>query len=241
MLRRILLGFLVVAASFGFWQLRTHAREKAAENAAIEQQVRFGKPFSEALVAFQQKRYVDAEAILTGLLPEVERDSPNSAREADVLHGLGAVTHLQHREQEAEGYYKRAIEIRRKILEADNPDLVSSLSGLTKALIGEGRDADAVPYSRELLTIYRQHRAIYRSDYPMCAYNIAVSPGERYRTGEAQALLQEAVDNFERYEGANSLHLALAANGLGDFYEWQRKYPEAEALYRRRWRFGKLK
>jgi hypothetical protein len=75
---RVLLGLLslavVCAAIFGFFTLRDRARHKAE----IDRMLRFAIPYNQAIVAFQQNRYTDAEAILTGLLPELERDSPDS-------------------------------------------------------------------------------------------------------------------------------------------------------------------
>jgi hypothetical protein len=39
---------------------------------------------------------------------------------ASILHGLGAVTYLQHRAAVAAAYYKRAVEIRKKLLKLDD-------------------------------------------------------------------------------------------------------------------------
>jgi len=88
------------------------------------------------------------------------------------LHGLGAVTYLQHRDSEAAAYYKRAVEIRKKLLKPDDPELVSSLSGLAQALRDEGHDAEADRYYRETLLIYREHPEIYRGDYAMYLLNV---------------------------------------------------------------------
>jgi hypothetical protein len=123
------LAFLLVLGSLTLWK-------RAQDRAVLEQEARFSKPLSDALVAFQQKRYVDAEAVLSGLLLETERDSPDSIHLASVLHGLGAVTYLQHRDTEAAAYYKRAVEIRKKLLKPDDPELLSSLCGLALSIAG---------------------------------------------------------------------------------------------------------
>jgi Tetratricopeptide repeat len=102
-------------------------RNRAQAEEALEREARFETPFSASLVAFQQKRYVDAEAILSGLLPEAQRDSLGSLNFANVLLGLGAVNHLQHRVAQAARYYKQAIEIRSKLLKPDDPELPSPL------------------------------------------------------------------------------------------------------------------
>ena len=227
--QKILLGFLALALGLGSFALWKRAQDRAA----LDREARFSNPFSDSLVAFQQKRYLDAEAILSGLLQETERESPGSAHQASVLHGLGAVTHLQHRDTEAEAYYKRALEIRKKLLKPDDPELVSSLSGLAQAPRDEGHDADADQYFREALAIYRQHPEIYPGDYSMYLLNVGDFALRRHRLEEAQNLLAEAVANFEKYEGAGSRHLALASTSLAEVYEDEGKYSESEALYRK--------
>jgi tetratricopeptide (TPR) repeat protein len=226
---RILLGFLSLALGLGSLALWKRAQDKAA----LEREARFSKPFSDSLLAFQQKRYVDAEAILTGLLQETERDSPGSIHQASVLHGLGAVTYLQHRDSEAAAYYKRAVEIRKKLLKPDDPESISSLSGLAQALRDKGDDTEADQFYRETLVIYRQHPEIYRGDYAMYLLNVGDFAFKRHRLEEAQNLLTEAVANFEKYEGTGSPHLALASTSLAEVYEEEGKYSESEALYRR--------
>jgi tetratricopeptide (TPR) repeat protein len=226
---RVLLSFLVfllVLGSLTLWK-------RAQGRAVLEHEAQFSKPLSDALVAFQQKRYVDAEAMLSGLLAETERDSPDSIHLASVLHGLGAVTYLQHRDSEAEAYYKRAVEIRKRLLKPDDPELLSSLCGLAQALRDEGNSAEADQYNREILAIYQQHPEMHRGDYGMYLLNVGVFASRRHRLEEAQRLLAEAEANFERFEGARSQHAALASTSLAEVYEHEGKYSESEALYRK--------
>jgi tetratricopeptide (TPR) repeat protein len=225
----ILLALLALALGFGSFALWTDAKDRAA----LEREARFSKPFNDSIEAFQQKRYLDAEAILVGLQSETERDSPNSVNLASVLHGLGAVTHLQHRDVEAESYYKRAVEIRKKLLKPDDPELASSLTGLALALGDEGHDVEADQYNREVIAICRMHPEIYRGSYAMNLLDVGYFDFRRKRLEEAQEFLTEAVTAFEKYEGPASLNLALASTGLAEVYETEGKYPESEASYRK--------
>jgi len=226
---RILLGVLVLAFILGSLALWKRARDRAA----LERDARFSHPLSDALVAFQQKRYVDAEAILSGLLAETERDSPDSLHLASVLHGLGAVTYLQQRNATAAAYYTRAVEIRKQLMKPDDPELISSLCGLAQALREQGNGTAADQYNREILAIYQQHPEIYRRDYAMYLLNVGVFAARRHRLEEAKNLLAEAEANFERFEGAGSRHAALASTSLAEVYEDEGKYSESEALYRK--------
>jgi tetratricopeptide (TPR) repeat protein len=227
---KILLGvLLVLGIGFGSWKLWKDSQEKAAQ----EREARFSKPHDDAMSAFVQKQYIDAEAILTALLNQLQREEPGSAHEAIVLHDLGATAHVQNRNAEAEAFYKRAVEIQKKVLRPDSPDLAFSLAGLGQTLRDEGRDADEDKINRQILAIYRQHPENFPRDFPMCLLNVGEYAANHHNPDEAQNLLAEAVTNFQNSEGPNSLHLALASADLGDVYDSEGKYAESEASYRK--------
>jgi len=227
---KILLGVLLaLGIGFGSWKFWKDSQEKAAQ----EREARFSKPHDDAMNAFVQKRYIDTEAILTALLNQLERDEPGSAHEAIVLHDLGAAAHVQNHKSEAEAFYKRAVEIQKKVLRPDDPDLAFSLAGLGQTLRDDGRDAEENQINREILAIYRQHPENFPRDFPMCLMNVGVFAGRHNHLEQAQGLLAEATANFQKSEGANSLHLALASAELADVYDSQGKYAEAEASYRK--------
>ncbi len=116
--------------------------------------------------AFVEKRYIDAEAILTAMLAQIERDEPGSGHEAIVLHDLGATARVQNRISDAETYYKRAVDIQKKILSPDSPDLAFSLVGLSQTLHDDGREAEVGEIAREILAIFRQHPENFPRDFP---------------------------------------------------------------------------
>jgi len=111
---------------------------------------------------------------------------------------------------EAAAYYKRAVEIRKKLLKPDDPELVSALSGLAQALRDKGDDTEADQYYRETLVIYRQHPEIYRGDYAMYLLNVGDFAFKRHRLEEAQNLLAESRSEFREVRGHQQ-----SAFGLG--------------------------
>jgi tetratricopeptide (TPR) repeat protein len=227
---KILLGvLLVLALGFGSWKYWKDSQEKAAQ----EREARFTKPHEDAMNAFTQKQYIDAEAILAALLNQIEREEPGSAHEAIVLHDLGATAHVQNRNAEAIAFYKRAVEIQKKVLRPDDPDLAFSLAGLGQTLRDEGRVEEEYQIQRQMLAIYRQHPENFPRDFPMCLLNVGEYAADHHNSAEAENLLAEAATNFAKSEGSNSLHLALASVYLGDVYESEGKYAESEASYRK--------
>ena len=113
---------------------------------------------------------------LTGLYPSSER----------LAWSRGGDVSTAPRYQAA-AYYKRAVQIRKKLLKPDDRELVSSLCGLAQALREEGNSTEADQYNREILAIYQQHPEIYRGDYAMYLLNVGVFALRRHRLEEAQA------------------------------------------------------
>jgi tetratricopeptide (TPR) repeat protein len=223
---KVIVPLLAVAVGFGGYTLWSQAKDRAA----LEKEKRFVNPYNESIAAFQQKRYTDAEAILTGMLPELEKDSPGSANLGSVYHGLGAVTHLQHRNAEADGYYRKAVAIRTKVLASDDPELASSLSGLCQTLHDEDLEADADAYDRQALAIYRAAPGKYRNEFATTLFNIGDFAMRQHHNEEAESLLKEAADNYEKFGTAKSTNLALADARLGSLYIDEKRYSEAEAV-----------
>jgi tetratricopeptide (TPR) repeat protein len=227
---KILLSILLIlGAGFGSWKLWKNSQEKAAQ----AREAIFTKPHDDAMNAFVEKRYIDAEAILTAMLAQIERDEPGSGHEAIVLHDLGATARVQNRISDAETYYKRAVDIQKKILSPDSPDLAFSLVGLSQTLHDDGREAEVGEIDREILAIFRQHPENFPRDFPMCLLNLGSYAARQQHFEEAENLLAEAEMNFQKSEGANSLHAALASADLAEVYDSEGKYAESEASYRK--------
>ncbi len=218
---KLIVPLVVVAAAAGGYTLWDQAKDRAAR----EREGRFANPY----LAYQEKRYTDAEAIFSGMLPELEKDSPDSANLASVYLGLGAITRIDHRNAEAEAYYRKAVAIRTKV-SPDDPELVSSLNGLCQTLDDEGREADSDVFERQVLTIYRRAPGKYRNDVATTLFDIGDFAMRQHNNQEAESFLKEAVQSYELYGGPKSKYLALAEARLGTLYLDERRYPEADAL-----------
>ena len=96
---KLIVPLVVVAAAAGGYTLWDQAKDRAAR----EREGRFANPYHDGSSPIQEKRYTDAEAIFSGMLPELEKDSPDSANLASVYLGLGAITRIDHRNAEADG------------------------------------------------------------------------------------------------------------------------------------------
>jgi tetratricopeptide (TPR) repeat protein len=222
---KLIVPLLVVAAAAGGYTLWDQAKDRAAH----EREGRFANPYHDGVVAYQEKRYTDAEAIFSGMLPELEKDSPDSANLASVYLGLGTIARIDHRNAEAEAYYRKTVAIRTKV-SPDDPDLISSLNGLCRTLDDEGHEADADVFERQVLAIYRRAPGKYRNDVATTLFNIGDFAMRQHNNQDAESFLKEAVQSYELYGGSKSKSLALAEARLGTLYLDERRYPEADAL-----------
>src|ERR1700722_19630323 len=84
-----------------------------------------------------------------------------------------------------------------------------------------------------MLAIYSQHPNLYHSVRPMLLFNVGIVAGEQNKTDESRTLLEEAVAQFEEYEGPSSPNLAMASTSLAELYSADGRYADSEALYKK--------
>jgi tetratricopeptide (TPR) repeat protein len=115
MLRWILLGILVLAASWEGWTLFHRHREAVqGQREAVR-----SAAYHQATEAFYTQNYAQAEKLITDILPDAEKSYPNERRLAELLSMLGTAYSLDHRDQRAEPILKQALQVYATISPAD--------------------------------------------------------------------------------------------------------------------------
>ena len=115
MQRWILVGILLITASWGGWTLFQRHRE------AVERQ-RFGiwaAAYQRATQSFYGQDYQKAEKFFTDVLPETEQRFPKDRRLAELLSMLGAAYHLDGKSEQAEPILKRDLAVYETISPSD--------------------------------------------------------------------------------------------------------------------------
>ncbi|MFP2931335.1 tetratricopeptide repeat protein [Pyxidicoccus sp. 3LG] len=84
----------------------------------------------------------EKEALL-GLEVSRGRNGPDSLRTPNLLHQLGRIRFSQGRHEDALALHREALEIRERLLGADNPALVTSYNRVGTASLQVGRHAEA--------------------------------------------------------------------------------------------------
>lgn len=134
--------------------------------------------------------------------------------------------------EEAERHLRESLDIRRRVLGAQHPDVARTLTLLADVLVFRGRFEDAQPVVEEALRI---RRAAYAGPHARVAESIGdlgVIYGQRGDFGQAVERLTEAVAMQRELHAGPHPDLAEAINNLAWAYRGANDTATAEPLYR---------
>lgn len=168
-----------------------------------------------ALLFYDQGEYDEAEPIYLELLEQWERyPGVEPANLATALNNLGLLVHDLGRLDEAAGYYRRSLDIKRRIGEGD-ANISTSLHNLATVLLDQKNYREAEPLYLESLEIRRR---IYGEVHPAVAVslnNLGVLYYEDGRGEAAAASLLEALDIWQQTVGKDHPRHAVTAVSYG--------------------------
>ncbi len=119
--------------------------------AASAQETRWDSIMADAVKAYQQADYAQAEKLLLAALKEAEKFGNQDPRLAISLNNLAELYRAQGKYSEAEPLYQRALAIDEKALGPEHPDLATDLNNLAALYYAQGKHAQAEPlYGRAL-------------------------------------------------------------------------------------------
>ncbi len=119
--------------------------------AASDQETRWKSIMVDAVKAYQQADYAEAEKLLLAALKEAEKFGDQDPRLATSLNNLAVLYRTQGKYEQAEPLSQRALAIVEKALGPDHPDVATSLNNLAVLYKTQSRYAQAEPlYQRSL-------------------------------------------------------------------------------------------
>jgi tetratricopeptide (TPR) repeat protein len=184
---------------------------------------------NEAARLYANGQYSEAEKLYRAAL---SLDTGDGLRVAIMAGNLGTLYKHLDRYQEAERAYSQALELRRKLLPPNRPELAYSLNNLADIYRIEGRYWEAHNLTQAAV---RSLEVINPQDpeMPILLSNLGVL--ERYLNHplEAEQLLRSAISSAEQLLGPKTKPVTLALNNLAQVLEDKRDYEGAEALYLR--------
>lgn len=171
-------------------------------------------------------RYAEAESCYKRILPVLEKD-PDEAY-AKALNNYAEVLRYENKLDEAEVFYKKAIEVHKQT----GNDIRTSipLANIGDIYLAKNQPAAAVPYYEQALAFQKKG---FPENSPYIATTVsslgtALSQQGKYDL--AEPLLKQSVAIHKANFGNNHLSVALALNNLGIMYILSHRLAMAEPI-----------
>lgn len=228
MRRWILLGILVITASWGGWMLVQRHRE------AIERdrQTAWNAAFQRATQAFYAGDYAMAEKVFTDILPETEKLHPQDRNLAELLSMLGTSYSMDKKEEQAEPVLKQALQVYAEISPPDSLGAERTEENLAGIYRGREDYASAEHHYSQALSFSDKlpnGPAYERGD---ALLNLGFLRMLQARYPEAEQFLDRSVETLASDSGPWAQRdLASALYRLGGVYAEENRYSEAKQQY----------
>ena len=121
--------------------------------AASAQETRWDSIMADAVKAYQQADYAQAEKLFLAALKEAEQFGEQDPRFAASLNNLAELYRAQGKYAQAEPLYQRALAIWEKALGPEHPNVAAGLSNLAGLYDAQGKYAQAEPLYQRALAI----------------------------------------------------------------------------------------
>jgi len=146
---------------------------------------------------------------------------------AEVLNFLTGLYEKAHRYAEGEATGVRALSIRRKILEAGQPDIAICLNNLATIYLAQGKDSDAENYFRDALAMIKPSSEQLLVASIEC--NLANVCGKTGRASEAKALYKKSLAALQKLLGPEHPTVKDALEKYTSFMDGLNKKAMSEA------------
>jgi len=222
----LLVGFAVVQAA----QLRRITRERDRANRITEFMTNMFKVTNPSEA---RGKTVTAREILDKASQDIDaglkKDPDLQARMMDVMGQVYDNLGLYAR---AQTLLQQSVDIRRRVLGAESPDTLRSMSDLSRTLDHEGHYAEAETLIRQTLEIERRVLGPQHPDTVWSISNLGISLTRDGRFGEAEKLLREALDTRRHMFGLEDPQTLVSMSNLAAVLADEHQFVEAEKLLR---------
>ena len=152
------------------------------------QETRWDSIMADAVKAYQQADYAEAEKLLLAALKEAEKFGEQDPRLATNLNNLAGLYYAQGNYAQAEPLYQRALAIWEKALGPEHPDVATSLSNLAALYDAQGKFTEAEPLYQRALAIREKALGPEHPQVAMVLENYAALLHKLNRDAEADKM-----------------------------------------------------
>jgi tetratricopeptide (TPR) repeat protein len=132
--------------------------------------------------------------------------------------------------KEAEPWDKQCLDITKKRLEEDHPNVADSLNNLALLYYNQGRYEEAEPLYLQALKLRKKLLGEDHPDVATSLNNLALLYKNQGRYEEAEPLCLQALELYKKLLGEDHPNVATSLNNLANLYKNQGRYEEAEPL-----------
>jgi tetratricopeptide (TPR) repeat protein len=147
------------------------------------------------------------------------------------MSSLASVYWDQGRYDETEKLYKKALEIRRRVLGEEHPDTLRSMGGMAVIYENKDRYDEAEKLHIKVLEIGRRVMGEEHPDTLRSMGNLANVYRDQGRYDEAEKLYKKTLESERRILGEEHPDTLWTMNDLGFMYRKQYRYNDAKPLY----------
>jgi len=169
--------------------------------AASDQETRWDSIMADAVKAYQQADYAQAETLLLAALKEAEKFGNQDPRLATSLNNLAELYRAQGNYEQAEPLHQRALAIWEKALGPEHLDVGASLNNLAGLYHAQGNYAEAEPLYQRALAIVEK---VLGPEHPRVATsvnNLALLYYAQGKYTQAEPLYRRALAIWEKSLG----------------------------------------
>lgn len=180
----------------------------------------------------QERNYLEAEAIWTAALAYFEphgREDPR--RMAYTLDSLGDTYCFQDKNELAEPFYKRAIDIKSKSLGPDHVVVVRGMNTLARLYYQLNRFKDAEPLAKKCVDAYEKLMGSEHPEYATALHNLGTLYHIQVRFKDAEPLYRRALLIRQRTLGPDHPETKGLARSLANLLRSTGRAEEASRLH----------
>lgn len=144
------------------------------------------------------------------------------------LYDLAYVYQKQSKWDQAESYYKRALELNTKSAPANDAEMLKAMANLSEVYLGQGKYAEAEPLMRKILAA--KNLSVNDPELPTNINNLAEVLTAQEKYDQALPLYQVSLDLLQKSSG-DPLNIATVSSNLAHIYDVQGNLAEAKSLY----------
>jgi tetratricopeptide (TPR) repeat protein len=149
---------------------------------------------------------------------------------ASTLSNLAGLYYSQGRYEQAEPLFLQALELRKRLLGEDHPQVATSLNNLAELYRTQGRYVEAEPLYLQALELSKRLLGEDHPDVASSLNNLAALYDSQGRYDQAEPLHLQALELSKRLLGEDHPHVATSLNNLAALYYSQGRYDQAEPL-----------